>query len=116
MILTRELIDRAGPREGDKALVLLLAVSRPPRGRALAKTRTRDVPLAQAVAAYDEGTLPRQVIGIASGQQACARAHRSPEHRKKRLSPRDRESQHIAGRPIKKFVYVPGKIVNFILE
>jgi leucyl-tRNA synthetase len=124
MILTRELADRTPvPREGVEALVLLLSPFAPHLGEELWQRLGHATSLAyEPWPTYDEELCRDELVEIAVQVKGRVRgrikvAPDAPEDEARRLAEGEENvKQHIAGRTIKKFVYVPGKIVNFIVE
>ena len=124
MILTRELADKTPvPREGVEALVLLLSPFAPHLGEELWQRLGHATSLAyEPWPAYDEELCRDELVEIAVQVKGRVRgrirvAPDAPEDEARRLAEGEENvKQHIAGRTIKKFVYVPGKIVNFIVE
>jgi leucyl-tRNA synthetase len=130
MILARQLAEKTPPpREGVAALVLLLSPFAPHLGEELwqrvrpgAAAGTSDAKsLAYAPwPVYDEALCKDDVVEIAVQVNGKVRgrinlAPDAPEGEARDAALADANVvQHVGGKPIKKFLYVPGKIVNIV--
>ncbi len=128
MILTRQLADCSPvPRVGVKALVLLLSPFAPHLGEELWQ-RVGGAAAGHATSVayepwptYDEELCRDDLVEIAVQVNGRVRgrvklAPDAPEDEARRAAAAEPNVElHVGGRPIKKFLYVPGKIVNFIL-
>jgi leucyl-tRNA synthetase len=123
MILTRELADKKPvPREGVRALVLLLSPFAPHIAEELWQRLGHAKSLAnEPWPTFDEELCRDDVVEIAVQVNGRVRgrikiAPDAPEDEARRAAEADPNVvTHLAGKPIKKFLYVPGKIVNLLL-
>jgi leucyl-tRNA synthetase len=123
MILTRHLAEKSPvPREGAKALVLLLSPFAPHLGEELWQKLGNPNSLAREPwPSYDEALCRDEIIEIAVQVNGRVRgrikiAPDAPEEEARRAAESDPNvMQYTAGKPIKKFLYVPGRIVNLLL-
>ncbi len=123
MILSRQLSDLSPvPRQGVESLVLLLS----PFAPHLAEELWKRLGHAQSLAyepwpIHDEDLCRDELVEIAVQVNGRVRgrvklAPDAPEEQARRAAALEPNVElHIGSRPIKKFLYVPGKIVNFIL-
>src|SRR5450432_132683 len=122
MILARHLAEISPPpREGVTALVLLLSPFAPHLGEELWQRLGYPTSLAyQPWPVYDEALCRDDVVEIAVQVNGKVRgritlAPDAPESEARRAAEADPNvAQHLGGEPIKKFLYVPGKIVNVV--
>ncbi len=123
MILARHLAETSPPpREGVTALVLLVSPFAPHLGEELWQRLGHPTSLAyQAWPVYDEALCRDDVVEIAVQVNGRVRgritlAPDAPESEARRAAEADPNvAQHLGGKPIKKFLYVPGKIVNVVV-
>jgi leucyl-tRNA synthetase len=123
MILTRQLAEKSPPpRKGVEVLVLLLSPFAPHLGEELWQRLGREGSIAHAPwPAYDEALcrdevveIPVQVNGRVRGRVSLAPD--APEDAaRKSAEGESNVAAHLAGKSVKKFHYVPGKIMNFIV-
>jgi leucyl-tRNA synthetase len=123
MILGRHLAEQSPPpREGVTALVLLVSPFAPHLGEELWQRLGHGSSVAyQPWPTYDEVLCRDDVVEIAVQVNGKVRgritlAPDAPESEARRAAESDPNvAQHVAGKPIKKFLYVPGKIVNVVV-
>jgi leucyl-tRNA synthetase len=123
MILTRRLAEQTpAPRRGVEALLLLLAPFAPHLAEELWQRLGHAASLAyEPWPAFDEELCRDEVVEIAVQVNGRVRgrikiAPDAPEDEARRAAEAEPNvMQHTAGKPIKKFLYVPGKIVNLLL-
>jgi leucyl-tRNA synthetase len=123
MILTRQLADQTPvPREGVEALVLLLSPFAPHLGEELWQRLGHETSLAyQAWPSFDEELCRDEVVEIAVQVNGKVRGRitvapdAAEDEVRRAVESEPNVMHHTAGRPIKKFLYVPGKIVNLLL-
>jgi leucyl-tRNA synthetase len=123
MILTRQLAEKSPiPRKGVEALVLLLSPFAPHLGEELWQRLGHPTSLAyEPWPTFDEELCRDDVVEIAVQVNGRVRgriklAPDAPEDEARRAAESEPNvMQHTAGKPIKKFLYVPGKIVNLLL-
>jgi len=123
MILTRHLAEKSPvPRQGARALVLLLSPFAPHLGEELWQKLGNAASLAhEPWPSYDEELCRDEVVEIAVQVNGRVRgrikiAPDAPEEEARRAAESEPNvMQYTAGKPIKKFLYVPGRIVNLIL-
>jgi leucyl-tRNA synthetase len=123
MILARHLAEQSPPpREGVTALVLLVSPFAPHLGEELWQRLGHRSSLAyQPWPTYDEALCRDDVVEIAVQVNGKVRgritlAPDAPESEARTAAEADPNvAQHVAGKPIKKFLYVPGKIVNVVV-
>jgi leucyl-tRNA synthetase len=123
MILTRRLAENSPPpRKGVEALVLLLAPFAPHLAEELwQRLGHRESVTYEPWPTFDEELCRDEVVEIAVQVNGRVRgrikiAPDAPEDEARRMAEADPNvMQHTAGKPIKKFLYVPGKIVNLLL-
>jgi leucyl-tRNA synthetase len=123
MILTRRLADQSPvPRAGVEALVLLLSPFAPHLGEELWRRLGHTASLAyEPWPSFDEELCRDEVVEIAVQVNGKVRGRitiapdTTEEDVRRQVESEPNVMHHTAGRPIKKFLYVPGKIVNLIL-
>ena len=123
MTLTRHLADQGrASREGVRALTLLLSPFAPHLAEELWQRLGNRTSLAyEPWPSYDEALCRDEIVEIAVQVNGKVRgritvAPAAPEAEARALAEGDPNvSSHIAGKTVKKFVYVPGKIANFIV-
>jgi leucyl-tRNA synthetase len=123
MILTRRLAEQTpAPRRGVEALLLLVAPFAPHLAEELWQRLGHAASLAyEPWPAFDEELCRDEVVEIAVQVNGRVRgririAPDAPEDEARRAAEAEPNvMQHTAGKPIKKFLYVPGKIVNLLL-
>ena len=126
MIFTRHLAERAeqggAPREAVAALVLLLSPFAPHLGEELWKRLGHAHSLAYAPwPTWDEALCKDDVVEVPVQVNGKVRARISlaadvTEEDARAAAEADPNVQaHLGGKPVRKFVWVPGKIVNFIV-
>jgi leucyl-tRNA synthetase len=123
MILTRRLAEQSPvPRRGVEALLLLVAPFAPHLAEELWQRLGHAATLAyEPWPVFDEELCRDEVVEIAVQVNGRVRgriklAPDAPEDEARRAAEAEPNvMQHTAGKPIKKFLYVPGKIVNLLL-
>jgi leucyl-tRNA synthetase len=123
MILARHLAEKSPPpREGVTALVLILSPFAPHLGEELWQRLGHATSLAyEPWPVFDEALCRDDVVEIAVQVNGKVRgrialAPDAPEDEARRAAEAEPNvAQHVAGKPIKKFLYVPGKIVNVVV-
>jgi leucyl-tRNA synthetase len=123
MILTRQLADRSPlPREALRALVLLLSPFAPHLGEELWQRLGNRSSLAhEPWPVYDEALCRDDVVEIAVQVNGKVRGRvklapdASEDEARAAAFADSNVSSHLAGKALKKFLYVPGKIVNLLV-
>ncbi len=123
MILVRQLSEQSPPpRAGVEALVLLLSPFAPHIGEELWQRLGHAPSIAKVPwPAYDEALCRDEVVEIAVQVNGRVRGRiklapdASEREAKQAAESEPNVMHHLGGKPIKKFLYVPGKIVNFLV-
>jgi leucyl-tRNA synthetase len=123
MILTRQLGEKgSAPREGVRALVMLLAPFAPHLGEELWQRLGNSRSLAyEPWPTYDEALcrdevveVPVQVNGKVRGRVTLGIDAKEDDARTAALADAN-VSAHVTGKQLRKFLYVPGKIINIVV-
>jgi leucyl-tRNA synthetase len=123
MVLVNHLGDLAAvPREAMRALTLILSPFTPHLGEELWRLQGHDTSLAyepwptwdEALCVDDVIEMAVQVNGKVRGRVTLSRNASEDEARTAALAA-DGVSAHTTGKAVKKFIYVPGKIINLVV-